>query len=204
MSREPRLPKQRRSIATKEHLRRAAAELFAEQGYRSTTSKHIAARAEVAVGSFYAYYRNKKEILLDVIGDYYRRITAEAFPAEGLPEGIPAGKSTDFIGDLVRRLYEAHRIEPKLHREITGLRYTDPEVAEFLAAEDERVVRLVAQLLRRSQEQLRVDDVEAAARVIHRSAEEVIHSLRMFGLPEGPDRVLPELSAMLRRYLFGS
>lgn len=70
----PRTPQQDRSIATKRQLFDAALELFAEEGYHRATTKKIAARAEIAVGSFYAYYENKKAMFLEVIRYSYRRI----------------------------------------------------------------------------------------------------------------------------------
>jgi hypothetical protein len=48
-----------------------------------------------------------------------------------------------------------------------------------------------------------VEDIEAAARVVHRAAEEVIHSLRIFSSPLEEERVLRELGAMVSRYLLG-
>jgi hypothetical protein len=39
--------------------------------------------------------------------------------------------------------------------------------------------------------------------VLHRAAEEVIHALRIFDTPLEEERLLAELTAMVRRYLLG-
>jgi AcrR family transcriptional regulator len=205
MGHTPRTPKQERSAATREQLLAAARSLFAEEGFHGTNTKKIAARAGAAVGSFYAYFRNKKEIFVEVVRGYYRETAAGALgdldPAAAAwtpPERLP-----EVFDSLVRRLYAAHDMEPSLHREIIGMCYTDPEMEELIAEEDERVIGKLTELLRAFQPSLAVEDTEAAARVVHRAAEEVIHSLRIFSSPLEKERMLRELSAMLSRYLLG-
>ena len=241
---QPRTPRQDRSIATKRQLFQSALELFAEEGYPHTTTKKIAARAGIAVGSFYAYYTNKKAVFLEVIRYYYGRITDEVFgdfPEVGLPaesgrasgiEGAAAAEGNraagqgsraagrggeaaarenraaelsprDYLAVLLRRLYEAHDISPQLHREITGMRYTDPDVDRLLHEEEHKTIVRVQGVLESLQPVLEVTDTEAAAHVVHRSAEELIHSIKIFGAPVEPERLLSELERMLSRYLFG-
>ena len=222
---QPRTPQQDRSIATKQHLFQAALELFAEQGYHHTNTKKIAARAGIAVGSFYAYYRNKKEVFLEVIQYYYQRIQETAFAGglyrEGMrgldPESLeqlniesagragiePGVHPREFLGALLRKLYDAHDITPQLHREITGMRYSDPAVDRLISAAEAETIATIRQLLESMGPAIIVDDVEAAAQIVHRSAEEVIHSIKIFGTSIDPERLLTELQRMLERYLLG-
>ncbi|MFQ3588939.1 MAG: TetR/AcrR family transcriptional regulator, partial [Chloracidobacterium sp.] len=58
------LPKQERSRRTREKLILAAAQLFEERGFEKTTSNDIAAVAGVSIGSFYAYFSDKRQVLL--------------------------------------------------------------------------------------------------------------------------------------------
>ena len=214
---QPRTPQQERSIATKQQLFQAALELFAEQGYHQTNTKKIAARAGIAVGSFYAYYRDKKEVFLEVIQYYYQRIQQAAFAGWIDPEGMrgldPGSAeqltiqspehSREFLAALLRKLYEAHDITPQLHREITGMRYSDPEVDRLISAAEAETIATIRQLLESMGAAIAVDDVEAAAHIVHRSAEEVIHSIKIFGTSIDPERLLTELQKMLERYLLG-
>ena len=207
----PRTPQQDRSIATKGQLFRAALELFGEEGYHHTTTKKIAARAGIAVGSFYAYYRNKMAVFLEVIRHYYGRISQEALgglsgqilPAEGELQGGAGGDPHAFLSLLIDRLYEAHDISPQLHREITGMRYSDPEVDRLIRGEEEKTIAHVRELLESMRPALAVEDPEAAAHLVHRCAEELIHSIKIFGPHIEAERLLTELKHMLSRYLFG-
>ena len=56
-------PQQRRSQATVETLLDAAAHLFCESGFASTTTNAIAERAGVSIGSCYQYFPNKLALL---------------------------------------------------------------------------------------------------------------------------------------------
>jgi len=208
----PRMPKQSRSIATKEQLFEAASQLFAEEGYHNTNTKKIAARAGIAVGSFYAYYRNKKTVFLEVIQSYYQRIQKDAF--NGLeemnqlsansvrtPKDVYSGAR--LLASVIQQLYEAHNISPQLHREITGMRYTDTDVDKLITEEEAKTVLRIQEILVLFGPLLKVKDIEAASHVVHRSAEEVIHSIKIFGSSIEPKRLIAELNAMLSRYLFG-
>jgi TetR/AcrR family transcriptional regulator, mexJK operon transcriptional repressor len=63
----PRMPQQARSREKRESLVRAAIHIFAEHGYASTTADMIAAAAGVSIGTFYNYFRNKRQILLALV-----------------------------------------------------------------------------------------------------------------------------------------
>ncbi|MGF1646487.1 MAG: TetR/AcrR family transcriptional regulator [Kineosporiaceae bacterium] len=57
-------PRQARARQTVEFVLEAAAQLFAEAGYRATTTNHVAARAGVSVGTLYQYFPHKDALLL--------------------------------------------------------------------------------------------------------------------------------------------
>jgi len=60
----PRTPQQARSREKHAGLLKAAETLFIERGYAATTADDIARAAGVSVGTFYNYFRNKRQILL--------------------------------------------------------------------------------------------------------------------------------------------
>ncbi len=201
-----RLPVQDRGIRTKRRIITAARELFEEKGYHGTNSKEIAARAGVAVGTFYSYYDEKKPLFLEVIREFYREVTEGAL-SQGGAVIVPPGKTGQkdlkkIIHDLIRALYHAHTLSPALHREITAMIYGDPDV-ESVTREEEKAVRsLIRAYLAGLSSLLAVKDLDAAVLLVHRSAEEVIHSMRMFESDIEDARILGELEDMLYRYLF--
>lgn len=201
-----RLPVQERGVRTKNRIIGAAKELFEERGFHRTNSKEIAARAGVAVGTFYSYYDEKKILFLDVIRDFYREITAEAMSHLGerlasLGSG-EAGEMKKVIHEFVWALYGAHRISPGLHREISSMIYSDPEVETIAREEEVRITSVIRDILGGISAKLAVKDLDAAVHLVYRSAEEAIHGLRMFESDISDERVLGELEDMLYRYLF--
>jgi len=65
----------------------AARAVFAEKGYPDATTREIAARAEVGIGTLFAYAADKEALLALVVGDGLRAVGAAAFAAVG--DGLP-------------------------------------------------------------------------------------------------------------------
>ncbi len=91
----------RRRLREREHrletILKAAGTLFAEEGYHRTGMERIADEAEVSVGTVYFYFKNKEDLLvqlLDRTGYELRNLLGDAFRhADGTLEGFrSAGK----------------------------------------------------------------------------------------------------------------
>ncbi|MEZ4706021.1 MAG: helix-turn-helix domain-containing protein [Caldilineaceae bacterium] len=86
--------------ARRQQILEAAIAVIAEQGFQNTTIKQIAARAEVADGTIYNYFKNKDAILLAIIS----QVTAAEMRDLHFAE---AQQMT--LADFVRE-YTAHRM----------------------------------------------------------------------------------------------
>ncbi|MEV5612987.1 TetR family transcriptional regulator [Streptomyces sp. NPDC052225] len=84
---------ERRKAATQLDIARAAAELFADKGPDGTTAEEIAARAGVALRTFYRYFRNKQDAvgpLLASGADRWRELLDATPPGTPLREALEA------------------------------------------------------------------------------------------------------------------
>lgn len=72
-------PKQKRSRKTFEHILDTAATLFAQHGYESVTTNHIADYADVSIGAVYRFFPNKDALLHALIHRYQQRMR-DVFP----------------------------------------------------------------------------------------------------------------------------
>ena len=220
-----RVPVQASSRQTREQIVTAGRELFARKGYQHAGVKEIARAAGVAVGSFYAYFPDKQALFLEITEGYYRRIFARIQDVVG--QGIRSepfaspGQSRDgqqaIVGTMIHALYDAHDIEPELHRELQLMIFaggTSPGgdgaddrdttmhrvVRERVDAMDREVQAWLTEIIRRYAPSR---DPETAAAVVFRSAEETIHRLKFFPETMPPaEKVIGELSSMLSAYLF--
>jgi AcrR family transcriptional regulator len=68
-----RQPKQTRSQERVHHILDVAEQLFIELGYEHTTTRTIAARAEVPVGSLYQFFPDKEAILQALADRYFEQ-----------------------------------------------------------------------------------------------------------------------------------
>ncbi len=197
--------KQRRAAATYEALLRAAAKVFAEQGYEGAQTPDIAAAAGVSTGAFYRYFTDKKQVFLEVLLEHLTRGRA-GIEERLLPERLVGNDSRTAFDVVIDVLFEVVRRDAALHRVFLAASMSDPDVAELRAAfeaEDRvRLAELMGSLVPRDV----VPDPEAAAFVIQASALEV--AMSWAGLRPKRGKRLDErevkraLVDMLHRYLF--
>ena len=74
--------------ATRKEIIDAALAIAAEEGYDALTTRTVAARAGVAIGTVYRYFTSKDHILVEVMFDWSRRF--EQSVVENLPVGATA------------------------------------------------------------------------------------------------------------------
>ena len=139
-----RQPLQARARRTREALLEAGAAEFGDKGYAATTTKSIAARAGVAVGSFYQYFANKDLVLHELAEARYRHVETKAFealpPVEG-PQDAPRTRAA--LSAIVQLVLDLHRADPGLHAVLSERRHADPELDRRT---DDFETRLVARI----------------------------------------------------------
>jgi AcrR family transcriptional regulator len=198
---EVRTPTQKRGIETRKRIVAAAKALFSEKGFYSTNTKEIAAEAGVAIGSVYAYFKDKKQIFLEVLRGHIAeskemimdRLAAIDFAGDSVQEGIY---------QLVTALYDAHDLSPAFHREAEAMRYSDPDVEQLHDSFHETFYRDFTAFLTLQKDRLRVTDIDAAAHIVISAAEEIVHASKIFGTVHvEEDRMLSGLADMICRFL---
>lgn len=124
MSQNVRTPKQTRSIRKKEAITAAAMTLFSEKGYYSINSKDIAKEAGVSIGTFYAYFSDKKEVFIELLNHYKTAI------GRNILVGIKSGQPLpQLIDGLIRGIVEIIHTYPRgFYNQILVLSKTDDEI----------------------------------------------------------------------------
>ena len=180
-------PKQARSRRTLDRIARAALELIEEKGVEGTTVKDVVERADSSVGSFYARFPGKEELLLYLQARVWHRAT------EAWDDAVEA-RDWEHL-DLEHLVKEVVRVLLDSQREEAGRRHALGEHARVRGAEDDpeeafhrHVLRdLRRMVLARSQE-VRHPSPKLAVEVGYRMAAGALREL--VAMEEARGRVL--------------
>lgn len=132
MEKKIKKPTQKRSIEKYERIIEAAFKLFNEKGYFNTTTTDIAKEANIATGSVYTYFNDKKDIYIEISN----RIGNNIFePTEIFWE---ENKKLDFKDDKnIKKLFRIfikdmmgyHNFSKLFHDDMTALKLLDKDIA---------------------------------------------------------------------------
>lgn len=144
----PRMPQQARSREKRDSLLRAAARVFADHGYAATTADIIAEAAGVSIGTFYNYFRNKRQILLTLIIEQLDDIFGQLRLVHmDLSHGNPRRR----IRDAVAAALQVNE-RSGLHRVWQELMSSEPELIPYQQVIREYVQKQLAEQLRLAQQ----------------------------------------------------
>lgn len=132
MDKKIKKPTQKRSIEKYEKIITAAFKLFNEKGYFNTTTTDIAKEANIATGSVYTYFNDKKDIYIEISN----RISKNIFePTESFWE---ENKKLDFKNiENVKKIFRIfikdmmgyHNFSKLFHDDMTALKLLDKDIA---------------------------------------------------------------------------
>ncbi|HRC57623.1 MAG TPA: helix-turn-helix domain-containing protein, partial [Kofleriaceae bacterium] len=209
----PRL-QQERARRSYEALLDGAERLFARRGYDAVGTPEIAAEADVAVGTFYRYFDDKKQIFLEIVRRYLLHAYHQTLDRL-TPERFIGKARRETIEETVGILFEYVHRQPGLNRVLVEMSLRDRDVArlraEFETAACQRLTALITATCPRSE----VPDPEATAWVLQAAALECATSVadELLGAPERglrahqpegtlASRVRATLTLVIERMLF--
>jgi AcrR family transcriptional regulator len=137
-----------RSAARRDAILAAALDEFSARGFEATRLDDVAKRADVAKGTIYLYFRDKKTLFQELIRDMLTPIVGsiEAMGAADLPMAVLAERIVDLF---VREVYETRRKDVIRLMISEGRRF--PKLAEFYYREVlSRIIAAVRALLARA------------------------------------------------------
>jgi len=199
-SSQVREPVQSRSREKKSRIVQCARELINEQGYDAITTNTIAQQAGVSIGTLYAYFSNKKDILMEVVAafgdDIYNHfqsgINVSAADTLSLEETID---------NVLQALWDAHIHEQRLHTELVILSMKDPEVDTAFSANEERLYEKIRELMIRFNDRIEVGNPTAAMFVLKNTVDGIINRLLECEDRIDIEAVFREMSVMILKYL---
>jgi AcrR family transcriptional regulator len=109
----------------KQLIMEAALEVFAENGFLHTSIEGIAHRAGIAKGLIYAYFKNKDDLLYQILSSGIDKISEGLFPADMTPESFVESveKMLDRIEEQKHffKIYTSLSVQPGVERKLGNL-----------------------------------------------------------------------------------
>lgn len=195
---ETRVPKQQRSIEKKQRIKDAAIKLMSEKGYHSTSSNEIAKAADVSIGTFYSYFKDKKELYIELVADIYN-IVLEPVDFSSLPEDMSI---EDTVYMYISYIFKGHSVMIEFQREIASLSEQSDEFREIEMEHKKEVSAMLIHMLGDYKDQIKVKDLKTASYIILTMVEAVVHDTMFHNKGKNKKAVTQELTAMIVNYLF--
>lgn len=182
----------------------AAARVFAEHGYASTTTDQIAETAGLSVGSLYQYFPNKDAILHVLALEHINE--ADAVIREALDTALVDDHSVSidrWLRPVIDAVIGAHATSPQLHRVIFDEAPRTPELMARFTASQTYALERVAALLRADTEQDLASPDRTAIFVVA-TLESLTHRFIASEHPISHEDLADELEAMITAYISSS
>ncbi|EKQ56824.1 MULTISPECIES: TetR/AcrR family transcriptional regulator [unclassified Clostridium] len=132
MERKTRIPTQKRALEKYEKILEAAYKLFNEKGYYNTTTADISKEANVATGSVYAYFEDKKEIYIKVIERLNQKFDypTHTFWLEHVDKQLDNLEvAKEIFKVFIKLMLKHHDFSKTFHDEMEALMLLDEDIA---------------------------------------------------------------------------
>lgn len=192
-----RVPTQKRSIEKKQRIKDAALKLMSEKGYFATSSNEIAREAGVSIGTFYSYFKDKKELYAELVDDIYTAVLTPINLNE-LPDDLSIEETVQLY---VTAVFRGHEYQTAFQREISSLSEQSDEFRAIEMVHKSNILHVFSEALKACREELKPQDLETSTYIILTTVEAVIHNTLFHNGGKNKEAVIRELTAMIVNYL---
>ena len=192
-----RVPTQKRSIEKKQRIKDAALKLMSEKGYFATSSNEIAREAGVSIGTFYSYFKDKKELYAELVDDIFTAVLTPINLNE-LPDDLSIEETVQLY---VTAVFRGHEYQTAFQREISSLSEQSDEFRAIEMVHKSNILHVFSEALKAYREELKPQDLETSTYIILTTVEAVIHDTLFHNGGKNKEAVIRELTAMIVNYL---
>ncbi len=142
-----RKPKQERSIEKRNKILQVAKDLFSDKTYFNVTTNEIAKKADVSIGTLYAYFASKEDILTALLKRYNDFFLTTIFADINSQDSLDRFKKNpkEWLNVLINQLLAA---EDKIfHAQIEMLAYAIPQAKALLEEHNNNLKNLTYKCL---------------------------------------------------------
>lgn len=148
-------------MSTKQRILDTALTMFNEQGERSVTTNHIAARLEISPGNLYYHFKNKRAIIFELFLAYEQRVSENLYVPED--RKLTTADKLNYLQTIFTGLWEYRFI----HRDMEHLLNSDEALLaryrDFFKECQQQVRKIYQGLAEAGMINVTEDDVDALA-----------------------------------------
>lgn len=191
-------PRQERSRATVDAILEAAAHILVSHGLEGATTRQVAERAGVSIGSLYQYFPSKEALITALVERQVQRVLEVCTEELQAQDARPPH---EVVRSVALGLMKAYAVNPRLHQVLIG-EGLKLGMMESLVSFEQRIESLVRGFLVSYGGDLRPQRVELATFILTRSIRGVVWSIAVERpeLFEDPE-LAEELGALMLGYL---
>jgi AcrR family transcriptional regulator len=127
--------------AAKDRIIKAAFKIFTKKGYHQSTMDDIAKEIGVSKGALYQYFKNKKDLLNEIVLSYHEMFR------EVLKTSFGKQNNTTITEEGSRALLEKYRLHHEMFFEVIAIASHDQEIKQSLKSEYEKDIKLIEEYL---------------------------------------------------------
>lgn len=134
--------KQARGISKKEKIVEAAEHYFCENGYYEASIRKLADAADISIGSFYFYFKDKDELLLEVSRRQNEKFIDRI--SESLSKRDCYNRDRkEWLRGFILDLLKTYGNSGKLRAELKALNYENPAIARQKKMQNDQAIKLM-------------------------------------------------------------
>jgi len=202
-ARSVRVPQQARSRRTRERILQSAIACFEQHGYDDATTALIADHAGIGVGTLYGYFRDKRELLLELLTLWSSEIV-DVVLARLDPDAWEGGDPREHTRALIDVLFQMQTLRPAMQRILWERYFKDDDFHAPMEAVRERCRSAVVDFgnaIDADQRREGLDIASASLTVVNAVQWNALHSF-MHGTPEEITTAAANTADMVARFLF--
>ena len=174
---ELRQPVQKRAIEKKNRIIECGFKLMCEKGYHNVDCIEIAKSADVATGTVYQYFTDKRDIFLQGLKKDSKE---KLFPIlEFKNKKISIDNLYENIEKIINVSLKRHTMSPTTHEEIMAMKHSDPEVANIFKEYEIEATNALVELFDKNN--LKIDCAYEKAHLIITWIDDLCHEIVYHG-----------------------
>lgn len=194
-----RTPQNIRREQTKKKIVTAAKDLFSQCDYFQTTSKDIAKAAGVSIGSFYTYFENKKEVMIEILNEYMNATLDPSLREDGEP--AQTKDLTASLQAIIRTCFAMHDFPLGFYKNVTILSILDEEIGTMFHNYEHGIKANIKEVLINQNPSLSPEQLEAAGIILYSAVKGSIHEIQFQEAHLDESLLMKELIHFLYTYV---